>query len=217
MIKPYHVARFHVAYQAQVAVVDSNDRMTGEMRTINEPIGAPRPRGRAMRTKNRDRHGQPVYVAQVYDPETDKPWKQAVGKAARSFLPVVPWDYPARVDVDFFFNPPQALAKVCARGYVPSCVRPDRDNLDKSTLDALVQARLLFDDSPVWCGTIAKWYTTGLIEPCQVLLPQPMATCDAFDAIDYRTAPGAIIRITLFNWADLGLKKPTRHAPPEAL
>ena len=240
MLKPYHQIRFHVAYSAQRAATDRHGNMTGHMVTVNEPLPAPRPRARAMQAKDgagkvitktrknpwwrcpgckqMQNPPMPQYVAQVYNPEEEvEPWMNAVRRAASSFLGATPWDYPAKVDVDWFFDPPQALAKVCKHGYVPLVVRPDRDNLDKSTLEALVQARLLFDDSPVWHGTIAKWYTTGITDHQPVLLPEPMATCDAFDAIDYRTVPGAIIRVRLYQWEQLGLKKPTRHGKPEAL
>lgn len=58
-----------------------------------------------------------------------------------------------RIDIDWFF----AAGSHSLFGY-PRAARPDRDNLDKLVLDALVQGGLLPDDASVAQGWIAKWY-----------------------------------------------------------
>lgn len=208
-LAPYHVVRFHVAYRETV-----RERKTGNVTVYDEPIGAPRPRAQAIPSRQ-----GPRWTARVYDPEDADPWKRGVIATVRSILPITPYDYPARVDIDWFFRPPQSLEKLTKLGMIPVCVRPDRDNLDKSTLDALVEGRLLYDDSSVAIGTVAKWYVCGSRELAGTpsLLPWEMATREPGISCDYRTEPGAIIRVSLWKWEQLGLKRPTRSRRPEAV
>ena len=49
---------------------------------------------------------------------------------------------------------------------VPHIARPDRDNLDKSTLDAL-KGIVFLDDKQAYCGRIEKWIAAG-DEPAHV-------------------------------------------------
>lgn len=214
-IKPYHTIRFHVAYVGHVDTYDRQTNRKNGTKTVDEPLASPRPEAIAFFDRRIGKHRARIYV-----PETADVWKAAVAKAARSFLPIAPFDLPSLIDIDWFFRPTEALEKACRLGLVPHCVRPDRDNLDKSTVDPLVECGLLYDDSAAAGGVIRKWYTCGslAIAGNASYLPWPMGTIDpGGDQIDYRTEPGAIVRIRLFEWASLGLKKPDRYRKPEAI
>lgn len=133
------------------------------------PAGRPRARARAVYDQAKGK-----WVARSYHPKTPKhqarskdakawakanAWYEAVLLAVRPHLPSEPWAGPVRVDVDVYFERPQRL---CRRkdpsGPIPHCATPDRDNLDKSILDALAAAGLFLNDSQVCQGAVSKWY-----------------------------------------------------------
>tara|TARA_R110000751_G_scaffold81328_2_gene164052 strand:- start:3898 stop:4200 length:303 start_codon:yes stop_codon:yes gene_type:complete len=68
-------------------------------------------------------------------------------------------DTPVRVDLDFVFERRRSLfrrADSDARVY--KATKPDRDNLEKLTLDALTAAGLWSDDGVVCAGEVRKWW-----------------------------------------------------------
>lgn len=67
---------------------------------------------------------------------------------------------PVRVDTVFFFDPPASPLHA-----IFPVVRPDRDNLDKIVLDALVQADVLADDAQVVAGAPLKLYAAPGTSP----------------------------------------------------
>ncbi len=66
---------------------------------------------------------------------------------------------PIRVDIDFFLKRPKRLCrKADPDGPVYAPKKPDKDNLEKAVLDALVGANVLWDDAQVVSGTVQKFY-----------------------------------------------------------
>lgn len=108
--------------------------MEGVIFTVmGEPKGQPRPKA-TMRGRR----------AGVYDPETAKPWKEAV---------IMEWNRargrelagPLAIVMVFTFRPPKSAPS--REGYHTQ--KPDLDNLLKSTMDALTDAGAWSDDAQV--------------------------------------------------------------------
>ena len=99
-----------------------------------------------------------------YTNAEDRRYRALVGACARAVHRGPPFAGPTRVDVVAVFARPKAKpadvpADVWALGcrvYRPSV--PDRDNVEKGVLDALVAARVLSDDAVVVDGDTAKVY-----------------------------------------------------------
>ncbi len=145
-----------------------------------EVPGVPRPQPRARTRVVQPRGGRAF--AHIYNPDSNKEWKQAMRIAARRAtretpLPLwdqfepqrkQPWDQAVRVDIEAFFEPPAWLKKYMDRqgalafsGHdesLPMLEKPDRDNLDKVVLDVLTQEGWWADDSHVYVGKVGKWY-----------------------------------------------------------
>lgn len=141
-----------------------------------EVAGVPRPQPRA-RTRVVQPRGKRAF-AHIYNPDTNREWKQAMRIAAQRAtretpLPMWdrlmpsdmrPWDQAVRVDVEAFFQPPAWMTRwLESRGAALECSlpmleRPDRDNLDKVVLDVLTQEGWWADDSHVYIGRVGKWY-----------------------------------------------------------
>lgn len=115
------------------------------------------------------RSGQPV--ARVHEAGTAEGWKGAVAAAALAALEGVelPLDGPIAVGIDFFFPRPKTFPKrirdaypgpprMIPKGPLPHMAKPDRDNLEKAVLDALVAVGVLRDDCIVCDGTVKKFY-----------------------------------------------------------
>jgi len=97
----------------------------------------------------------------AYTPSTADGFKERIHWEAKKNCPQPIGDpsTPIRVDVTFFMKRPKRLCrKKDPGGPVFSTKRPDRDNLDKVVLDALVGAGILHDDSQVVSGLIEKYY-----------------------------------------------------------
>lgn len=111
------------------------------------------PRARACR---RGRH------VGVYDPGTADHWKGQVILAARTALHLPePICWPVQVDILWRFPRPKAHFRAGAlRRTAPTwhTGKPDRDNLDKAILDALVDGGILKDDAFVVAGCLAKGF-----------------------------------------------------------
>lgn len=126
-----------------------------EMELIFTAHGNPKGQPRA-RACIRGKH------AGVYDPGTADDWKTIVRCAAKARWDGVPFDGPAAASFTFIFARPKnhfrANGKLRDDAPVWHRVKPDRDNLDKGTLDCLTNAGILSDDSIVCSGVIIKRY-----------------------------------------------------------
>lgn len=112
------------------------------------PKGQPRPRAFV-------RNGH----AAVYDAGTAEGWKSAIAIAAKTMRPSSPLCGPVRVDAVYCFPRPKRLLRKCSpSGMIPHTAKPDRDNLDKATLDALTQIGFWRDDAQVCDGVTRKVY-----------------------------------------------------------
>ena len=107
---------------------------------------APQPRVRAYR---RGEH------AGVYTPSTADAWKEQVMLAAGLYRGQFTTG-PLRLEVEFYLPRPQARKN---DDYV--AVKPDLDNLLKSTMDALTNAGVWRDDSQVAAVVMSKRYESA--------------------------------------------------------
>lgn len=97
--------------------------------------------------------------AGVYDPGTAAEWKTMVYLEAKQRRPKEPFTVPIRCDITFFMPRPKSLMrKKDYDGIIPHDKKPDRDNLEKTILDALTLAGFWKDDSQVYCGEVRKYY-----------------------------------------------------------
>lgn len=104
--------------------------------------------------------------AQVYTPKTADDWKMIVRTEARRAWEAsgntLPWTGPLCVDLTFYFPRPKSHFR--SNGELkPNAPKwhtskPDRDNSDKSCLDALTQLGIWGDDKQVCDGRIRKLY-----------------------------------------------------------
>lgn len=86
-------------------------------------------------------------------------WYRDVAWAVRPYLPAQPWDGPVRCEIEVYFERPERLLKKgCPDGLIWYTAKPDRDNTDKSVLDALTKAGLWRDDAQVCDGPVRKFY-----------------------------------------------------------
>jgi Holliday junction resolvase RusA-like endonuclease len=110
--------------------------------------------------------------AQVYTPKTADDWKMIVrNEAFKAWqsesisLFMFPWKGPLRVDLTFYFPRPKAHFR--SNGELKPTApdwhttKPDRDNSDKSVLDALTNLGIWHDDKQVCDGRIQKMYCTS--------------------------------------------------------
>ena len=106
--------------------------------------------------------------ASVYDPGTANDWRRLVMAAAQAAYRGEPLTVPLRIDVAWYFPRPKSHFRTGRRAGelredAPVCHsgRPDRDNLDKTILDALEACGLLHDDCLACLGTLAKYYVSA--------------------------------------------------------
>jgi len=87
-------------------------------------------------------------------------WYEAVRAALwKHGRPAEPWTGPVCCTIDVYFERPQRLNKKSSpEEAIRHTASPDRDNLDKSILDALTEAGLWEDDAQVCAGEVRKWY-----------------------------------------------------------
>ena len=106
------------------------------------PLAQPRPR----RAKN----------GGVYNPPTADAWKAEV-KATfrRDCRPLITG--PVHLRVSFFMPRPKKM-KAGEIEKIPHVKKPDTDNLLKSTMDAMTEARVWQDDAQVYAIEVGKWY-----------------------------------------------------------
>jgi len=116
----------------------------------------------------------------MYNPGTSNTWKACVIHAATEELNKC-FNVPGkgvglRCDLTFYFPRPAShfgsgknAGKLKASAPARPTGKPDRDNLCKSTEDALTQAGIWWDDSQVTDGRIRKRYTAHGASPgCRV-------------------------------------------------
>ncbi len=119
---------------------------------VGTPKGQPRARAFARKMGNK-------FVARVYDAGTAEGWKSLIALAARPHVPATPIDGPVRVDALWLFPRPQRLLKKKSPAErIPHTAKPDRDNLDKASLDCLTTLGFWKDDAQVYGGTLDKFY-----------------------------------------------------------
>lgn len=95
----------------------------------------------------------------VYNPPTADAWREAVGLAAKAVRPAQPFSGPLRIDITWYLPRPGYMhSKKWPNGPVPMWKIPDRDNFDKSTLDAMEKAEMYRNDGQACFGEIQKWY-----------------------------------------------------------
>lgn len=123
-------------------------------RVVGIPKGQPR-----ARAFSRNGH------AGVYDPGTADGWKFLIRtEALRRFgeQKLVTFEMPIAADFVFVFPRPKSHYRSNGqlKPFAPRWMtaKPDRDNLDKAVLDALVNAAILIDDKIVVAGSIEKRY-----------------------------------------------------------
>lgn len=116
------------------------------------PKGQPRARARSFGGR----------ILGVYTPETARSFKEAVGLAAlntplRDRMPI---RNACSIHVVCYMPRPKRLCTKATRGRrnVPHLAKPDKDNLEKAVLDALVNVGILHDDSLVFDGGLRKLY-----------------------------------------------------------
>ncbi len=104
--------------------------------------------------------------ATVYTPKTADDWKMIVRheaqKAWQESGNTEPWTGPLCVSLTFYFPRPKGHSN--KKGVKPTAPlwhtsKPDRDNADKSVLDALTNLGIWHDDKQVCDGRIRKRYT----------------------------------------------------------
>lgn len=151
------------------------------------------------RARPRPRHGARIVAGKavsfsyqpsklVIDKRTGKPtpeslawsraaeWYEAVRLALLPHRPPAPWTGPVRCTIDVYFErPSRLLKKKSPDGPVRHTAKPDRDNLDKSILDALTEAGLWEDDAQVCDGPVRKWYAAKGAGPGVIIIAERIA------------------------------------------
>lgn len=129
---------------------------------IGRPVGQPRTRSTIRRGK-----GGKVFSG-VYDPGTADDWKTTIRNTAKAHWDFVPFTGPTVVSWTALFPRPKSHFKrngdLKQNAPIWHTGKPDRDNLDKALLDALVDAGILADDKQVCSGSMRKEYA-DIAEP----------------------------------------------------
>lgn len=101
-------------------------------------------------------------------------WYDAVRGALVPVKPAdAPWRGPINVTIDVYFERTQELLKPkYPDGPIRHICKPDRDNTDKSILDALTEAGLWLDDAQVCDGPVRKWWAARGAGPGVIIAVQ---------------------------------------------
>jgi len=128
------------------------------LKVIGIPQGQGRPRMKIVKTK--DGQIKPI----VFNPKAGKSWKDAVYSSAKHFAPTQPPTGPVMVAILYSFSRPKShytssgkLKKGKESGLVAQ--RPDLDNLNKATLDALTNLGYWRNDSQIVALLSGKVWT----------------------------------------------------------
>lgn len=94
----------------------------------------------------------------MYTPKKTADWERAAALLIRNAWRSAPLDEAVYVEVDAVFSrPKRLLRKKDPEGRMWHLGKPDIDNILKSTLDALVMAGVIRDDTQV-CTVVGKKY-----------------------------------------------------------
>lgn len=86
-------------------------------------------------------------------------YQSMVAALAWQYRPVKPFTGPVILHTKFVLPRPKAMmGKKHADGLIPMSKRPDRDNLQKGTQDALSKCGFWLDDGQIFDGSITKFY-----------------------------------------------------------
>lgn len=131
-----------------------------------EPVGQPRMRTSGATFKSRGGKS----FSRLFTPADADGWKNRVFIAAGPHQLREPHLGPVEVSIVWYFSRPKYLLEAGAPDLpIPYTAKPDRDNLDKSTLDALSERTFWRDDAQVFQGTIAKFWVARGYEPGAII------------------------------------------------
>lgn len=123
-----------------------------------EPKAQPRPKAFARKFGDK-------WMARVYDSGTAEHWKSQIAIAAKPFLPSSPVAGPIELELTFVFQRPKShygtgKKSDTLKHSVPyfHTVKPDCDNLFKSTVDAMTILGMWGDDKQIASTRIVKTY-----------------------------------------------------------
>lgn len=129
------------------------------------PVAQPRTRVTSIHGHARAYEPRTVKTATGIQPHPIAEFKSTVKHAARAAYDGPPLDMPLRVDVVFVFPRPADMRwKKKPMPRVLHVKKPDRDNLDKSVLDAL-KGIIWIDDCQACDGRIQKFIAAGDEQP----------------------------------------------------
>jgi len=139
------------------------------IQVLGVPVAMPRPRrvktkaGNMITISAPKPKGKPAHPAVQFKSDIRT-------EAQRLKIPL--HDGPVKLTWDAYFpRPKRLLRKNDPALPMPHTIRPDRDNIDKTILDALTGIAYR-DDNQVFFGTISKWYcgiTAGICRPCVII------------------------------------------------
>lgn len=109
----------------------------------------------------------------VYNPTTAKAWKTAVRDAVVDYIGMFEKGVAVKLYLSFFFKRPSSHTKAngdLRKGINAQHVqRPDFDNLEKSTIDAMTDVGVWHDDCQiVHCVTAKYWAESWENEGCEI-------------------------------------------------
>lgn len=111
--------------------------------------------GKRVQVRRKWRPGMKGGPVHFFDDEQKSRYQQAVALLSKTYLPKEPFRGPLMVNFTFYLPRPKYLMrKKDPEGPVACAVRPDLDNLEKGTKDALTRAGFWLDDGQI-CGNVS--------------------------------------------------------------
>lgn len=111
-------------------------------------------------------------------------YQTAVTILARKYAPRTPLEGPLCVDMVFVLPRPKCLCRsIDSQGLIPCDKRPDRDNLQKGSQDALSACGFWHDDAQIADGRISKFYAERLGHPRIEVRIDRMETSEALSQL----------------------------------
>ena len=115
------------------------------------------------------RNGKPLF----FKARAAEDYQSMIRLLARKYRPASPLEGPLSVDFVFVLPRPGKLCrKSDPEGLIPCAARPDRDNLQKGTQDAL--SEFWMDDGQIYDGRTVKYYAEKAGEPRIIVRIQPL-------------------------------------------